>query len=103
MEQSEAKFTVNSPRMIFETIDQETVVIDTESGTYFNQLGGFLATFVQLSSFGGIKGRIGDLKVPKPDFAVQDTERHYVIHKGLALWVSARRPIDLSKHLSDQH
>ena len=32
-------FIVNTPRMIYETVDQETVIIDTESGIYFN-IGG---------------------------------------------------------------
>ena len=50
MEQSEAKFTVNSPRMIFETIDQETVVIDTESGAYFNIDGSGSLIFQMLAS-----------------------------------------------------
>ncbi|MEI6255793.1 MAG: PqqD family protein [Planctomycetota bacterium] len=32
-------YTINAPRMIHETIDKETVAIDTESGAYFSITG----------------------------------------------------------------
>ena len=32
-------YQINRPRMIHETIDQETVIIDTETGVYFNVSG----------------------------------------------------------------
>jgi len=50
MKQSEERFTANSPRMIFETIDQDTVVIDTESGVYFNVGGSGSLIFQMLAS-----------------------------------------------------
>jgi hypothetical protein len=50
MKQSEDRFTANSPRMIFETIDQDTVVIDTESGVYFNVGGSGSLIFQMLAS-----------------------------------------------------
>ncbi|HRW48194.1 MAG: PqqD family protein [Caldilineaceae bacterium] len=43
-------YKINSPRIIHETIDRDTVVIDTESGVYFNISGSGTLLFQMLES-----------------------------------------------------
>ena len=51
MNTAESTYVINAPRMIHETIDHETVVIDTESGVYFN-IGGWGYLIVQMLETG---------------------------------------------------
>lgn len=52
-------FIINTPRMIHETLDQETVIIDTESGIYFN-IGGSGSLIFQILKEGATNDTITD-------------------------------------------
>lgn len=58
---SSTVYTVNAPRIIHETIDKDTVAIDTASGTYFNIGGSGHVLFELMATGATVEGMTAHL------------------------------------------